>query len=160
MCKYCEGLKINPDSFNGEQEALYEDPEVILQVAQDSPIGRRHGSSTLDILVGSKVRYVQIFYCPMCGRKLNTIASEESHKEKKIPWKTTDEWKQEFGGRPLDTIKHFVDRLAGISEEDRDEIKRSMGYLKDGRIKFVKDMYDSGRLSELDEKLKEKEGKI
>lgn len=159
MCKYCEGLKINPESFNGEQEALYEDPEVILQIAQDTPIGRRVGSSSLDILVGSKVRHVQIFYCPMCGRKLNTIASEESHEEKKRVWKTTEDWKQEFGG-PLYTIKRFVDRLVGISEEDQNEIKKSMGYLEIGRLKFVKDMYDSGRLSELDEKLKEKEGKI
>lgn len=158
MCKYCEGLKINPESFNGEQEALYEDPEVILQIAQDTPIGRRVGSSSLDILVGSKVRHVQIFYCPMCGRKLNTIESEIKE-EKKIVWKTTEDWKQEFGG-PLYTIKRFVDRLVGISEEDQDEIRKSMGYLEGGRLKFVKDMYDSGRLSELDEKLKEKEGKI
>lgn len=159
MCKYCEGLKINPDSFNGEQEALYEDPEVILQVAQDTPIGRRVGSSSLDILVGSKVRHVQIFYCPMCGRKLNTIASEEIHEEKKILWKTTDEWKQEFGG-PLQAIKYFMDRLGELSEEDQNRIKKSMGCLEGGRLKFVKDIYDAGRLSELDEKLKEKEGKI
>lgn len=159
MCKYCEGLKINPDSFNGEQDALYEDPEVILQIAQDTPIGRRIGSSSLDILVGSKVRHVQIFYCPMCGRKLNTIASEESHEEKKIVYRTSEEWKQEFGG-PLQAIKHFMDRLRKLSEEGEDEIRKSMGYLEVGRLKFVKDMYDEGRLSELDEKLKEKEGKI
>ena len=158
MCKYCEGLKINPNTLGGEQDPLYEDKDIVLQVAQDTPIGRRHGGSFLDVLVGTEIKHIQIFYCPMCGRKLNTIESEIKE-EKKIVWKTTEDWRQEFGS-PLTTIKYFIDRLGDISEEDQDEIRKSMRYSKGGRIKFVKDMYDLGRLSELDEKLKEKEGKI
>ena len=159
MCKYCEGLKINPDTLGGEQDPLYEDPEVIIQIAQDSPIGRRHGSSSLDILVGSKVRYIQIFYCPMCGRKLNHIQAEESIKEEAI-WRTSDDWKQEFGGM-LQTIKHFKDRLDKLSEKDIAEIKSNMGYvIEPGTLKFIKDVYDKNLLSDLEVELKEKEGKI
>jgi len=158
MCKYCEGLKINPDTLCGEQDPLYEDQDLILQVAQDAPIGRRRGNSSLEVLVGDHMKYIQIFYCPMCGRKLNHILSEEKIKE--AIWKTSDDWKQEFGG-PLQTIKYFKDRLDNLSEEDRNEIKRDLGYVVEpGVLKFVKDMYDSNRLSELDIELKEKEGKI
>ena len=159
MCKYCEGLKINPETFNGEQEALYEDSNLVIQVAQDTPIGRRRGSSSMEILIGSETKYIQIFYCPMCGRKLNHIPSEESSK-KEVIWKTSDEWKQDFGGMLL-TIKHFKDRLDKLSEKDVAEIKSNLGYvIEPGTLKFVKDMYDKNLLSDLEVELKEKEGKI
>lgn len=159
MCKYCEGLKINPNTLGGEQDPLYEDQNIILQVAQDTPIGRRHGGSFLDVLVGTEIKHIQIFYCPMCGRKLNHIPSEESIK-KEVIWKTSDEWKQEFGGRLL-TIKHFKDRLDKLSEKDVAEIKSNLGYvIEPGTLKFVKDMYDKNLLSDLEVELKEKEGKI
>lgn len=157
MCKYCEGLKINPDTLGGEQDPLYEDSDMVLQVAQDTPIGRRRGSSSMEILLGSETKYIQIFYCPMCGRRLNHIQSEEKS-IKEVRWKTSAEWKQEFGG-PLQTIKYFKDRLDNLSEDERNEIKRELGYVVEpGVLKFVKDMYDSNRLSELDLELKEKEG--
>ena len=158
MCKYCEGLKINPNTLGGEQEPLYEDQNIILQVAQDTPIGRRHGGSCMDILVGKEIKHIQIFYCPMCGRRLNYIPSEGIEKSRESR-KTSDDWKEEFGG-PLPAIKYFFDRLNNLDEYKRGEIRREMRYVGDSKLKFIKDMYDSNRLTELDERLKEKEGKI
>ena len=157
MCKYCEGLKINPMTLNGEQEPLYEDQDMIIQVAQDTPIGRRVGYSSLDILLGHEVKEVKIFYCPMCGRELNYngVKKEKIVEEKRAM--TKDDWKKMFGGQMLLVIKHFVDRLKALPEIDSDDIKVKMGNSDSGFLKFVKDTYDSGRLNELDTLLREKE---
>lgn len=156
MCKYCEGLKINPHTFNGEQEALYEDQDLIVQVAQDTPIGRRAGYSSLDFLLGAEEKHIKIFYCPMCGRKLNTIDEPGSEIKEKIK-KSAREYATEHGGQ-LQAIKYFIDRLINVGENTEDEIKEKMKYIGVGRLKFVKDMHDSDRLDELDELLKEYEG--
>ena len=146
MCKYCEKLEERK-----QQEALYEDPDVIIQVAQDTPIGRRVGSSSLDILVGEKVRYVQIFYCPMCGRKLNfaeTILDRDASDDQ-----------DPAGLKNLVSIKDSFMKLdaatrAGIVMEMYPEEEFH------GVASFLIRAKEDSRLEYLRSKIEEKEGKI
>lgn len=85
MCKYCERgfcdlteeTKIE-DIIEGkvdsaEQEAIIETPNLICQVEVDTPIGiRKNDGGFMSILHGTETDQVKIYYCPMCGRKLNT----------------------------------------------------------------------------------------
>lgn len=145
MCKYCEKLEERK-----QQEALYEDPDVIIQVAQDTPIGRRVGGSSLDILVGEKVRYVQIFYCPMCGRKLNYAELPDRN--------ASDD--QDLGGlKNLVSIKNSFMKLdaatrAGIVMEMYPEEEFH------GVASFLIRAKEDSRLEYLRSKIEEKEGKI
>lgn len=146
MCKYCEKLEERK-----QQEALYEDPDVIIQVAQDTPIGRRVGSSSLDILIGSKVRSIQIFYCPMCGRKLNyteTILDRDASDD------------QDLGGfKNLVSIK---DSFMKLDAATRAGIVMEMypGEEFHGVASFLIRAREDSRLEYLRSKIEEKEGKI
>lgn len=147
MCKYCEKLEERK-----QQEALYEDPDVIVQVALDTPIGRRVGGSSLDILVGEKVRYVQIFYCPMCGRKLNYVETTTLDRD------TSDD--QDLAGfKNLVSIKDSFMKLdaatrAGIVMEMYPEEEFH------GVASFLIRAKEDSRLEYLRSKIEEKEGKI
>jgi hypothetical protein len=56
-----------------QQEAIIETPNLICQVEVDTPIGiRKNDGGFMSILHGSETEQVKIYYCPMCGRKLNT----------------------------------------------------------------------------------------
>lgn len=148
MCKYCEKLEDRK-----QQEALYEDPDVIIQVAQDTPIGRRVGSSSLDILVGEKVRYVQIFYCPMCGRKLN-YATEQTTLDRDA----SDD--QDLGG--LKNLVSIKDSFMKLDAATRAGIVMEMypGEEFHGVASFLIRAREDSRLEYLRSKIEEKEGKI
>lgn len=147
MCKYCEKLEERK-----QQEALYEDPDVIIQVAQDTPIGRRVGSSSLDILVGEKVRYVQIFYCPMCGRKLNCAETTTLDRD------VSDD-QDPAGFKNLVSIK---DSFMKLDAATRAGIVMEMypGEEFRGVASFLIRAREDSRLEYLRSKIEEKEGKI
>ena len=154
MCKYCERLE--PLIREQKQKPLYEDPTVILQVAQDTPIGRRLGYSPLDILVGTEARHIQINYCPICGRRLNIDIDKISLFGATIK-KTKEKYLEEHDKNPLQVIKFFYDKLSGLGIDELDIVRYKMRYLGEGRLKFAKDMYDSDRLDELERAIEEVE---
>ena len=55
------------------QEAIIDEPDLTVQVEVDTPIGlRRNDGGFMSILYGpKKISQLHIYYCPMCGRKLN-----------------------------------------------------------------------------------------
>lgn len=151
MCKYCEKLeKIN-------QEALLETENMLIQVDQDTPIGRRRGQGgILRIYDNLDETTINIFYCPMCGRKLNecveelsTIDIEENNEDLKIRFY-----------EKIQVIKYFAHRVNALQEDEKLNIEKRLGYKFVGTLGFVKQVYDDGRLEELDRLLKEKEGKF
>ena len=61
MCEFCDG-----------RSALVLDENIVIQVDPDTPIGlRKADGSYLSVLYKSKLLYTKIYYCPICGRKLN-----------------------------------------------------------------------------------------
>ena len=66
-CPYCH--RRGDDA----QEAIIDEPDLTVQVEVDTPIGlRRNDGGSMSILYGpKKVSQLHIYYCPMCGRKLN-----------------------------------------------------------------------------------------
>lgn len=61
MCEFCDG-----------KTALVSDENIVVQVDPDTPIGlRRADGSSLSVLYKSKLLYTKIYYCPICGRRLN-----------------------------------------------------------------------------------------
>ena len=68
-CPYCH----RRDEGRESQEAIINDSDLTVQVEVDTPIGlRRNDGGVMSILHGpKKVSQIHIYYCPMCGRKLN-----------------------------------------------------------------------------------------
>lgn len=61
MCEFCNG-----------RVALVSDENIVVQVDPDTPIGvRRADGGSLSVLCKSKLLSTKIYYCPICGRKLN-----------------------------------------------------------------------------------------
>ncbi len=68
-CPYCH----RRDEGRESQEAIFDEPDLTVQVEVDTPIGlRRNDGGFMSILYGpKKISQIHIHYCPMCGRKLN-----------------------------------------------------------------------------------------
>lgn len=68
-CPYCH----RTDEGRKSQEAIINDLDLTVQIEVDTPIGlRRNDGGFMSILYGpKKVSQIHIYYCPMCGRKLN-----------------------------------------------------------------------------------------
>ena len=147
MCKYCEKLeKIN-------QEALLETEDMLIQVDQDTPIGRRRGQGgILRIYDNLDETTINIFYCPMCGRKLNYSETTTLDRD------ASDN--QDLGGlKNLISIKNSFMKLdaatrAGIVMEMYPEEEFH------GVASFLIRAKEDSRLEYLRSKIEEKEGKI
>lgn len=68
-CPYCH----RTDEGRESQEAIINDSDLTVQIEVDTPIGlRRNDGGFMSILYGpKKISQIHIYYCPMCGRKLN-----------------------------------------------------------------------------------------